>query len=87
MAIQSMQLDPNAATYTDDQIVAKVNAATTKVAAASLAAGAAKTSLDAMADTARGYIKTAPTVGEFPIVSLQRAANGKLDADYDDVSV
>ena len=87
MAIQSMELDPNAATYTDDQIVAKVNAATTKVAAASLAAGAAKTSLDAMADTARGYVKTSPVVGEFPVVSVQRAANGKLAVKYDDVPV
>jgi hypothetical protein len=31
MAIQSMQLDPNAASYTDDEIVGKVNAATAKV--------------------------------------------------------
>ena len=33
MAIQSMQLDPNAASYTDDEIVGKVNAATAKVSA------------------------------------------------------
>jgi hypothetical protein len=31
MAIQSFQLDPNAQSYTDDEIVAKVNAATAKV--------------------------------------------------------
>ena len=31
MAIQSMQLDPNAAIYTDDEIVGKVNAATAKI--------------------------------------------------------
>jgi len=31
MAIQSMQLDPNAAAYTDDEIVGKVNAAAVKV--------------------------------------------------------
>jgi hypothetical protein len=31
MAIQSMQLDPNAQAYTDDQIVGKVNAATALV--------------------------------------------------------
>lgn len=31
MAIQSMQLDPNAQAYTDDDIVNKVNSATAKV--------------------------------------------------------
>lgn len=31
MAIQEMELDPNAAAYTDDQIVGKVNSATSKV--------------------------------------------------------
>ena len=87
MAIQSFELDPNAASYTDDEIVTKVNAATTKVAAASLAAGAAKTSLDAMSDTTRGYISTNPQTGEFPVVFLQRTSDGKLDVDYDDVAV
>jgi len=52
-----------------------------------LASGAAKANLDAMADTARGYIKTDPTTGEFPIVSVQRDASGKLDIDYDDQAV
>ena len=39
MAIQSMQLDPNAASYTDDEIVGKVNAATDKVDADQLEDG------------------------------------------------
>ena len=139
MAIASMQLDPGAVVYTDDQIVGKVNSASaqitradsvaaaarpiaasevgatelaagaikTKLAAetdgnklvsASLAAaagiinaqvdaGLAKANLDALADTARGYIKTAPTSGEFKVVSVQRDAAGKLDVDYSDVAV
>ena len=142
MAIQTMLLDPNAASYTDNQIVDKVNNATTtisrassvtaaarpiadseitdakilagaiktklgaetdgnKLVSASLAAaagvtnaqiatGQAKANLDAMADTARGYIKTAPTTGEFKIISIQRgtvASGAKLDAEYDDVAV
>ena len=33
MVIQSMELDPNAQAYTDDEIVGKVNAATVKVSA------------------------------------------------------
>ncbi len=35
MAIVSMQLDPNAASYTDNEIVAKVNAATAQITRAS----------------------------------------------------
>lgn len=142
MAIQSMLLDPNAQSYTDDQIVGKVNTATanitrassvaaaarpiaasevdatalaagaikTKLAAeadgnklttselaaaaaitnAQVAAGQAKANLDAMADTARGYIKTSPTSGEFKVVSIQRGtvvSGAKLDVDYDDTPV
>ena len=115
MAIQSFQLDPNAQSYTDDEIVGKVNAATANITRASsvaaaarpiaagevdttelaagavdntvLASGIAKANLDAMADTARGYVKTDPTAGEFRVVSVQRDATGKLDVDYDDVAV
>lgn len=114
MAIASMQLDPNAAAYTDNQIVGKVNTATDQITRASsvaaaarpiaagevgdtelagsipnskLAAGVAKASLDAMADTARGYVKTNPTTGEFKVVAIHRQADGKLDVEYDDVAV
>jgi hypothetical protein len=139
MAIVNMVLDPNAVTYTDNQIVDKVNNASTtisranavtaaarpiaasEVGATELAAGAIKTklaaetdgnklvsaslaaaagivnaqvtttlakdNLDALADTARGYIKTGPTTGEFKVVSIQRDVNGKLDVDYDNVAV
>lgn len=115
MAIQSFQLDPNAAAYSDDDIVGKVNAAAAQISRAGsvtaaarpiglaeigadeladgvvdnvhLAAGTAKASLDAMADTARGYIKTAPAAGEFKVVSVQRDSTGKLDVDFDDVAV
>lgn len=115
MAIQSFQLDPNAAAYTDNQIVDKVNAASNDITRASsvsaaarpittgevgsteLAAGAvgnaelagtaAKDNLDALADTARGYVKTSPTTGEFPIISIQRDAAGNQDIDYDDVPI
>ena len=115
MAIQSFQLDPNAASYTDDQIVDKVNTATTTISRASavdaaarpiaagevdtteLAAGAvtnteldasaAKDNLDALADSARGYVKTNPQTGEFPVIDIQRAAGGNLDVNYDDVPV
>ncbi len=42
MAIQSFQLDPNAQAYTDDEIVGKVNAASTQITRASSVAAAAR---------------------------------------------
>ncbi|KKL71019.1 hypothetical protein LCGC14_2099130 [marine sediment metagenome] len=47
----------------------------------------AKDNLNAMSDIVRGYIKTEPAVGEFPIVNVQRDSSGNLDVDYDDVAV
>lgn len=95
MALQTMILDPNAATYTDDQIVAKINSATAQItragsvaaAARPLAAGEAKSNLDAMTDVTRGYVKTSPTTGQFPVVAIQRQADGKLATTFDDVPV
>lgn len=137
MATQSFQLDPNAQSYTDDEIVGKVNTATANITRASsvdaaarpigagevgndeieaaagieksklasleivdadvdaaagivgtkLASTAAKDNLDALADTARGYVKTDPQSGEFPVISVQRDTTGKLDVNYDDVAV
>ena len=50
-----------------------------------LASTAAKENLDALSDTARGYIKTAPTSGQFKVIEIQRASDGKLAVAYDDV--
>lgn len=52
-----------------------------------LAVAAAKANLDALADIARGYMKTDPAVGQFPIISAQRTAAGLLEVDYDDVAI
>ena len=115
MAIQSFQLDPNAASYSDDEIVGKINSAganitragaveaaarpiavgevtATKIGAgavtnAKLSGTAAKDNLDALADTARGYIQTNPVTGEFPIIAIQRDSAGLLDTEYDDVPI
>ena len=76
MAIVTMVLDPNAASYTDDQIVAKVNSATAKI-----------TRVDAIDTDALNLIKTAPTTGEFKVKSVHRDATGKLGVKYDDVAV
>ncbi len=52
-----------------------------------LAAPAAKANLDAIADTARGYIQTNPVSGEFPVIGIDRTAAGLLEVDYDDVAI
>lgn len=105
MAIQSFTLDPNAQAYTDDEIVAKINAASDAITRAGsvdpaarpieagevsnteLAAGVAKSNLDAMTDTTRGYIKTNPADGQYKIVAVERDATGKLKVEYDDQAV
>ena len=115
MATQSFQLDPNAQSYTDDEIITKINNASTTISRASsvtaaarpiaageitateidagavtnteLASGAAKANLDAMTGTARGYVQTDPTTGQFKVLAVQRTATGELEVDYDDVAV
>jgi len=61
MAIASMQLDPNAAAYTDDEIVGKINAATANITRANSVSAAARPiaagEVDATA-IAAGAIKT-----------------------------
>jgi hypothetical protein len=57
------------------------------ISAAKVATGVAKTNLDAMADTARGYIKTSPAVGQFRVIALERDADGKIKTEYDDVAI
>jgi len=54
---------------------------------AKLASTAAKDNLDALSDTARGYVKTSPTGGQFKVVAVQRQADGKLAVTYDDVAI
>ena len=40
-----------------------------------------------LSDTTRQIVLTDPQSGEFPVISVQRDATGKLDVDYDDVAV
>ena len=75
MAIQSMQLDPNAASYTDDEIVGKINSAT-----------AAITREGALDQDSLNIVKTNPAAGEFHVKNIHRDASGKLDIEYDDVA-
>ena len=76
MAIVSMQLDPNAASYTDDEIIAKINSATDPI-----------TRESALSQDDLMIVKTAPVAGEFSIKNIQRDSTGKMDIEYDDVAV
>lgn len=53
MTIVSMLLDPNAQAYTDDEIVAKVNAATTNITRAGSVEAAARPIADAEVTSAK----------------------------------
>ena len=75
MAIQTMELDPDATSYTDDEIVGKINTGATQIDRA-----------DAIDAEALDIITTNPAVGEFKVKKVQRSADGKLAVDYDDVA-
>jgi hypothetical protein len=58
-----------------------------EVTSGKLDTGVAKANLDAMAATARGYIKTDPTVGQFKITAIERKADGMIEIAFDDVAI
>ena len=60
---------------------------TDEVSDVELTATAAKDNLSAMADVDRGFVRTLPTSGEFPIINVQRDATGQLEVEYDDVAI
>lgn len=61
MAIQSMQLDPNAVTYTDDEIVGKVNAAAAKVSSDQMEDGTTNKVYTATEQTKLGGVEDGAT--------------------------
>jgi len=89
MAIVEMELDPNAASYTD---LADLDAtAASKLAGIAEGAEVNPTDLADLDSTAATKLASAvitdPQTGEFTVVSIQRKADGKLGAKYDDVAV
>ena len=77
MAIVSMEIDPTAAPeLTPDAVIAKINAASTKI-----------TRDDAIDMDALDIVQTKPVAGEFKIKQIQRTSDGKLDVAYDDVPI
>jgi len=119
-----MVLDPNAASYSDDEIVGKVNAATAKVDSdqlqdgtvnkiysdtekaklsgidegakvdqdgdniiSAIDAGAASiTREDALSQVDMKLVKSEPVVGEHRVNYIVRKADGKMEADFEDVA-
>ena len=76
MAIQSMQLDPNAASYTDDEIVGKINSATATISRAAAIAAAALSGIDSDA-IAEGLVNVydtgAPPTNDEVIAAINNA--------------
>jgi len=79
MAIVSMQLDPNAATYTDDEIVGKVNAATATVSADKVADGTTNKAYTATEKTKLTGIEDSATADQTG-AEVQTAILGLADA-------
>jgi hypothetical protein len=89
MAIQTMVLDPNAASYAS--LADLDSAAATKLAGIATGAQvnpANLAALDSAAAVKLGKaVITSPTTGQFTVVAIQRDATGKLAISYDDVAV
>lgn len=75
MAIQTMELDPDATSYTDDEIVGKVNSASVAI-----------TREAALSQDDLKIVKTSPITGEFQVKNVHRGSDGKLQVEYDDVA-
>ena len=78
MAIQSMQLDPNAQSYTDDEIVGKVNSATANITRAGAIEGTAASALDTddiSEGTSNKYDTGAPPTDNEVVTAINNASN------------
>lgn len=83
MAIQEMELDPNAAAYTDDEIVGKVNAATANITRASSVDAAARPITAGEVDTtelADGAVESAKV--DTGVAKANLDAMAELDRGY-----
>lgn len=78
MAIANMQLDPNAVVYTDDEIVGKVNSATSKVDADQVEDGTTNKVFTAAEETKLSGIASGAEVNPTDLAELDATANTKL---------
>ncbi len=75
MAIQSIQLDPDATDdQTGDEIVAAIDAGSSSI-----------TRDGALDQDSLNLVKTNPAAGENKVKNVQRQADGLVDIEYDDV--
>jgi len=78
MAIASMQLDPNAQAYTDDEIVGKINSASANITRAGCIEGTAASALDTD-DISEGssnlYDTGAPPTNNEVVTAINNATN------------
>ena len=79
-------VDPSARPLETDEVTSS-EILDGSVTGTDLASTAAKDNLNAMSNVARGFIRTSPVSGEFPIIECQRDSAGNLDVTYDDVAI
>jgi hypothetical protein len=75
MALQTMIIDPAGRSYTDDEIIGKVNAAAASIDRA-----------DAIDFDALNIVQTGPGTGQFHVKKVNRHTDGTLEIIYDDVA-
>ena len=75
MALATMTIDPTATSYTDDEIVGKINTAAAKISRS-----------DALDYDALNLVITGPAAGEHKVKQLDRLGTGELEVTYDDVA-
>ena len=81
--INTDTVDPITRASSVDPAARPIEAA--EVTATELDATAARDNLNAMGDVARQFVKTNPTTGDFPIISVDRTSTGLLAVEYDNV--
>jgi hypothetical protein len=101
MAIQSFQLDPNAASYADlndldptaaSKLAGIEDNATAdqdgdEIVSAINSGSSAITREDALSQDDLNIVKTNPAGGEFKIKNIHRQDDGQMDVEYDDQAV
>ncbi len=60
---------------------------TEEVTDVELAPTAVRDSLNAMGAVNRQFVKTKPSVGDYPVIAVKRTSTGLLAVEYDDVPI
>lgn len=76
MALQTLTIDPAATSYSDNDIVSKVNGATNQI-----------TRVDALDYDALNIVTTGPPSGHFKVKKVNVDNTNKVSVVYDDVAI